>query len=273
MQIGQGVTVADVATQFSQRSLESTSSGLDLAIDGGGFFVVEDAEGSQYFTRAGAFHIDGEGYLVDIGNNRVQGYAPSSPTLGDLNTRNSQSAPDASANFSVGLDLDARTVTGGVFNSSQTVYDTLGRSPHPGRDVHEDRSGRATGGIDRDPGRRRGRLPRITPDSSSTGTAKPRQGLQHDHGRRHRLREAARPRPPSSTGHDGQIYQSGNLVLRRDGCRQLVRPFQLPPIMTTRASRVTARSAATTRWPSTSTVTAAQTSPWPSAAPGPTTTR
>jgi flagellar hook protein FlgE len=126
MQIGQGVTVADVATQFSQGSLESTSSGLDLAIDGGGFFVVEDAEGSQYFTRAGAFHIDGDGYLVDIGNNRVQGYAPSSPTLGDLNTRNSQSAPDASANFSVGLNLDARTDTGGVFNSSQTVYDTLG---------------------------------------------------------------------------------------------------------------------------------------------------
>ena len=70
MQIGQGVTVADVATQFSQGSLESTASGLDLAIDGGGFFITQNSEGSQYYTRAGAMHIDGNGYLVDINNYR-----------------------------------------------------------------------------------------------------------------------------------------------------------------------------------------------------------
>jgi len=126
MQIGQGVTVADVATQFSQGSLESTSSALDLAIDGGGFFIVEDDEGSQYYTRAGAFHIDGDGYLVDVNNYRVQGYPPATPTLGDINTRNAQSAPVASTNFSIGLNLDARTATGGTYNSSQTVFDSLG---------------------------------------------------------------------------------------------------------------------------------------------------
>jgi flagellar hook protein FlgE len=126
MQIGQGVTVADVATQFSQGSLESTSSGLDLAIDGGGFFCVEDTDGSSYYTRAGAFHIDGDGYLVDINNYRVQGYAPGSPTLGDVSTRGAQSEPAATTSFSVGLNLDARTAAGNTFYSSQTVYDTLG---------------------------------------------------------------------------------------------------------------------------------------------------
>ena len=126
MQIGQGVTVADVATQFSQGSLESTTSALDLAIDGGGFFIVRDDEGSQYYTRAGAFHIDGDGFLVDVNDYRVQGYPPAAPTLGDINTRNAQSAPVASTSFSVGLNLDARTAAGGTFYSSQTVFDTLG---------------------------------------------------------------------------------------------------------------------------------------------------
>jgi flagellar hook protein FlgE len=126
MQIGQGVTVADVATQFSQGSLESTSSGLDLAIDGGGFFIVEDSESSQYYTRAGAFHIDGDGYLVDVNDYRVQGYAANSATLGDISTRNAQSEPETTTTFGIGLNLDARTEAGDTFYSSQTVYDTLG---------------------------------------------------------------------------------------------------------------------------------------------------
>ena len=126
MQIGQGVTVADVATQFSQGSLQSTASGLDLAVDGSGFFITQDADGSQYYTRAGAMHIDGQGFLVDINNYRVQGYEAGSATLGDVDTSGAQSAPDTSTTFSVGLNLDSRTVTGETFYSSQTVYDTLG---------------------------------------------------------------------------------------------------------------------------------------------------
>ena len=126
MQIGQGVTVADVATQFSQGSLESTASGLDLAIDGSGFFITQDSDGSQYYTRAGAMHIDGNGYLVDINNYKVQGYAPGSATLGDVNTSGAQSAPDTTTTYSIGLNLDARAETGDTFYSSQTVYDTLG---------------------------------------------------------------------------------------------------------------------------------------------------
>jgi flagellar hook protein FlgE len=126
MQIGQGVTVADVATQFSQGSLESTASGLDLAVDGSGFFIAQDSGGSSYYTRAGAMHIDGNGYLVDINNYRIQGYAPGSASLGDVNTSGAQSAPVTTDTFSVGLNLDARAVVGDSFYSSQTVYDSLG---------------------------------------------------------------------------------------------------------------------------------------------------
>ncbi len=213
MQIGQGVTVADVATQFSQGSLESTSSSLDLAIDGGGFFIVEDSEGSQFYTRAGAFHIDGEGYLVDVNDCRVQGYAPSSPALGDINTRNAQSAPAASTSFSVGLNLDARTDAGDTFYSSQTVYDTLGAA-HTLATTYMKTEGEGQWGMN------------ITLDGNAADTQN-YTGFSFDGtGNLDKVYSTAMgAATPTGTGtaaatladgHDGQIYQSGNLVLRRD---------------------------------------------------------
>ena len=214
MQIGQGVTVADVATQFSQGSLESTSSSLDLAIDGGGFFIVEDADGSQCYTRAGAFHIDGEGYLVDINDYRVQGYAPASPALGDINTRNAQSAPVATTSFSVGLNLDARTATGSTFYSSQTVYDSLGAA-HTLATTYTKTEGDGEWGMS------------ITLDGNAADTQN-YTGLAFDGvGNLEHVYSSAMGTPTGSgsgtatstlaDGHDGQIYQAGNLVLRRDG--------------------------------------------------------
>jgi flagellar hook protein FlgE len=66
MQVGQGVTVAAVSTQFAQGSFETTGNATDLAIDGDGFFILRDEEGAVYYTRAGSFHINEEGYLVDL---------------------------------------------------------------------------------------------------------------------------------------------------------------------------------------------------------------
>jgi len=213
MQIGQGVTVADVATQFSQGSLESTTSALDLAIDGGGFFIVEDDEGSQFYTRAGAFHIDGDGFLVDVNNYRVQGYAPASPTLGDINTRNAQSAPVASTSFSVGLNLDARTATGSTFNSSQTVFDSLG-SAHTLAVNYMKTEGDGQWGMD------------ITLDGNAADSQN-YTGLAFDGvGNLDKVYSSTMGSPAGSgsgtasavlvAGHNGQIYQTGNLVLQRD---------------------------------------------------------
>jgi len=213
MQIGQGVTVADVATQFSQGSLESTSSALDLAIDGGGFFIVEDDEGSQYYTRAGAFHIDGEGYLVDVNDYRVQGYPPATPTLGDINTRNAQSAPVASTNFSIGLNLDARTATGGTYNSSQTVFDSLGAA-HTLAVTYMKTEGDGQWGM-------YVTLDGNAPDSQNYS------GLSFDGlGNLEKVYSSTMGTPAGSgsgtataqlvAGHNGQIYQTGSLVLQRD---------------------------------------------------------
>lgn len=64
LQIGTGSRVSLVDMNFSQGNLESTGQELDVAIDGNGFFVAMSAD-KTYFTRAGAFSLDENGYLVD----------------------------------------------------------------------------------------------------------------------------------------------------------------------------------------------------------------
>lgn len=63
-QIGNGSKLSSVAVNFSQGGTEATGSDFDFAIEGDGFFVLNSAQGQQY-TRAGAFAVDQNGFLVD----------------------------------------------------------------------------------------------------------------------------------------------------------------------------------------------------------------
>lgn len=132
MQVGRGVSVADIQTQFSTGSFETTGNATDAAIDGDGFFMVNDADGATYYTRAGAFHMDNTGVLVDNNGYKVQGKAivngePSGP-LTDIKMQGLKSAPSTTTTVSLGANLNSSTATGGQYNTSQTVYDSLGAS-------------------------------------------------------------------------------------------------------------------------------------------------
>ena len=73
-EVGLGMSVASIDTVHTQGSLQTTGIGTDLAISGNGFFVLDNA-GQQLFTRAGAFSVDANGYLVNPANGmRVQGW-------------------------------------------------------------------------------------------------------------------------------------------------------------------------------------------------------
>lgn len=63
-QIGSGVQVGSIDRNMTQGHMENTGQALDLAIEGEGYFVVNDGERNLY-TRAGAFAVDSENYLVD----------------------------------------------------------------------------------------------------------------------------------------------------------------------------------------------------------------
>jgi len=73
-QVGRGVQLSIVDNIFSQGTFENTESNTDLAIEGEGFFIVRPGESEQtYYTRAGAFRFNENGYLVNPEGYRVQG--------------------------------------------------------------------------------------------------------------------------------------------------------------------------------------------------------
>ena len=72
--VGSGVTTAAVSQQFTQGSLTTgTANSLDLAINGNGFFMLSN-NGEKLYTRAGAFHTDKEGFVVNSSGQNLQGY-------------------------------------------------------------------------------------------------------------------------------------------------------------------------------------------------------
>lgn len=58
-----------------QGALEYTTSGSDLAIQGEGFFIVQDTAGNIFLTRAGSFTPDEDGYLVNDSGYTLLGYS------------------------------------------------------------------------------------------------------------------------------------------------------------------------------------------------------
>ncbi|CRM48795.1 flagellar hook protein FlgE [Pseudomonas marginalis] len=74
--IGNGVNLAAVSQQFTQGDVNNSGGVLDMAIQGGGFFVQKGSDGSLEYTRSGAFRADKDGYITNnTGTSRLQGYA------------------------------------------------------------------------------------------------------------------------------------------------------------------------------------------------------
>ncbi len=73
-QVGTGVALGAVQTDFSEGSIQTTDSATDLAIGGHGFFIVQKpGESTDYYTRAGGFSLDKIGNMVDANGDYLQG--------------------------------------------------------------------------------------------------------------------------------------------------------------------------------------------------------
>lgn len=73
-QIGYGSSVASINTNVAtQGGSQTTNRALDLMINGNAFFIV-GMDGQNYFTKNGAFDIDGAGYLSSEGGGLVMGW-------------------------------------------------------------------------------------------------------------------------------------------------------------------------------------------------------
>lgn len=151
--VGDGVTTSMVAQQFSQGSLQFTNNSLDLAITGEGFFALTPDIQSRdlTYTRAGAFKLNKDNFIVDNNGNFLQGFAVdpldganqsvSLNTAAPITIPTTAGAPRATNNIFINMNLDSREVAKDALpfdatdratynhSTSITVYDSLG-SPH-----------------------------------------------------------------------------------------------------------------------------------------------
>lgn len=137
-EIGRGVDFWGAKPIWSQGSLENTSSPTDLAINGRGFFVVNDNDGSAFYTRAGEFSFDRDGNLRNPDGLFVQGYeitgtaADGSPILGNMGditvSMGNVSPPLATDTFNMQTNLDAGAALGDTHTSVISFYDSLGNT-------------------------------------------------------------------------------------------------------------------------------------------------
>ncbi len=72
--VGIGVNVAAVAQQFTQGNISTTENPMDLAINGAGFFQVQEGTNPISYTRNGQFKVNRDGYIVNNSQARLVGY-------------------------------------------------------------------------------------------------------------------------------------------------------------------------------------------------------
>ena len=114
LQVGLGMTVAAVDTQFGQGQLELTGNMMDMAIQGEGFFVMRNGD-QKFYGRAGAFEFDGHGRLTTGQGLIVQGWRAnpdgvigSGSTLGDVQLPFDEKSPArATTTIRLASNLDA----------------------------------------------------------------------------------------------------------------------------------------------------------------------
>src|SRR5215469_7653386 len=138
-QVGFGTGRPLTVRQFTQGSIQSSTGVLDAAIQGDGFFVVQNAQGNDVYTRAGSFQLDLQGNLLTNTGEKVQGWTAIDSSTGAVNTNGpignivipvgSVKPAVATTKMSVDLNLNAGAAVGstdGSYETTETVYDSLG---------------------------------------------------------------------------------------------------------------------------------------------------
>jgi len=133
-QVGMGIGQLATPSDYSQGTLTTTDGPTDAAIQGNGFFVVNNAAGQTLYTRDGSFQVNSTGQLVTATGENVQGWSavngavtPSGP-IGNLSVPLGASVPaSATSTMSVDVNLDS-SGSASSFSAPIQVYDSEGTS-------------------------------------------------------------------------------------------------------------------------------------------------
>jgi flagellar hook protein FlgE len=131
--IGRGVEFWGTSPSWTQGSLENTGSATDLAVNGKGFFIVNEPSGTSYYTRAGLFNLNEIGELVNPDDLIVQGYeidgTGNRGSITDISIPGERvSPPSPTTAFTFDINLDGSAATGDTFSTFQSVFDSLGNA-------------------------------------------------------------------------------------------------------------------------------------------------
>jgi len=136
-QVGLGVQVAGITTNYVQGAAQNTGRATDLMINGDGFFCVRNGSGEQLYTRAGAFSFDGSGNLTTADGSILQGLPAvngvinPNGNMADLKIAFGSSIPPvASKSCIIQGNLPAGDAVGTVLSTGITLYDDQGGA-HP----------------------------------------------------------------------------------------------------------------------------------------------
>jgi flagellar hook protein FlgE len=141
LETGHGVRVSDVSGPFQQGAIETSENVTDLAIQGGGYFVLHNANGDTFYTRAGQFHLNNIQELVNPEGLNLQGAAGNISLAGvvtvpatvtsalALALNLDATAVTPAAAFPVGTDASQTAwISASNFSAIAAIYDSAGQS-------------------------------------------------------------------------------------------------------------------------------------------------
>lgn len=146
-QIGLGVRLGSTDNIFTQGNNQTTNKSTDLMVQGDGMFIVGESPApgvwNKYYTRAGSFEIDQNGYLINASNGmKVLGWQQDTLLVGppDINTNGTlpdvadrteanlthlvikKGAPKSDGNAALqSFSIDSNGVITGVFDDGTSV--------------------------------------------------------------------------------------------------------------------------------------------------------
>ena len=134
-QVGMGVGPLGTVTNFTQGTLTTTNGPTDAAIQGNGFFVVQNATNQTLYTRDGSFQVNSAGNIVTATGENVQGWSaangavnPNGP-VGNLTVPLGTVVPAvATSTMGLTVNLNSTTAANGTFSAPIQVFDSQGAS-------------------------------------------------------------------------------------------------------------------------------------------------
>jgi flagellar hook protein FlgE len=132
VQVGVGTQVSTTETDFSNGAPTSTGQSTDMALQGNGFFVIND-NGQQELTRAGDFVLNQNGALQTTSGASVMGYPAlnGSVSVGSgvqpiILPLGQTLAAKQTGSMNIQANLDASAAAGSTVPAPVTLYDSLG---------------------------------------------------------------------------------------------------------------------------------------------------